>query len=222
MSFEDVPSDPSLADPLPTSPLELIARWLREAQEGRVQRNPGAMTVATLGSDGTPAARVVLCRGFDPEHGYVVFHTNRRSHKGRELAAHARAAAVIHWDALQRQIRMRGPVLESPDEESDAYFDGRPRPAQIAAWASQQSEPIATREALLEKLAEQERRFGGASGGRVPRPPHWGGYRLFLESVELWVGAEGRAHDRVLWQRQLARTGDGYAGSAWTMTRLQP
>ena len=220
--FEDVPKDPSLADPLPASPLELIERWLREAHEGRVQRNPGAMTVATLGPDGSPEARVVLCRGFASEPGYVVFHTNRHSHKGHELAAHGRAAAVIHWDALQRQIRMRGPVLESPDEESDAYFDSRPRPAQIAAWASQQSEPIATREALLDKLAEQERRFGGPEGGRVPRPPHWGGYRLFLESVELWVGAEGRAHDRVLWKRELARAEEGFAGSPWTRTRMQP
>ena len=222
MSFEDVPTDPSLADPLPATPLGLIGRWLDEARDERVQRNPGSMTLATQRPDGSVSARVVLCRGYDAKAGYVVFYTNRHSAKGHDLVHRARAAAVFHWDALQRQIRIEGPVIHSPDSESDDYFSSRPRLAQIAAWASDQSQPIGTREALLERLAEQERRFGGPDAGAVPRPPHWGGYRLFIQRVELWVGAEGRAHDRALWERGLEPAGEGFAGSEWSVSRLQP
>ncbi len=223
MGFEDVPSDPSLADPLPVEPLALLGRWLAEARSGKVQRNPGAMSLATVDEEGRPSLRTVLCRGFDEEAGFVVFYTNRRSQKGRQLAARPRAAAQFHWDALQRQARLEGPVVPSPDEESDAYVAGRPRLAQIAAWASEQSESFASRAALLERLAETARRFGGDDAGPpVPRPPHWGGYRLFPERVELWVGSEGRAHDRARWERPLRSEGAGFAGSPWSLARLQP
>ena len=222
MSFEEVPKDPSLADPLPEEPLALLGRWLEGARSQAVQRNPGAMALATADANGRPSLRTVLCRGFDPKAGFVVFYTNRRSQKGRELAAQPRAAAQFHWDALQRQARLEGPVAPSPDEESDAYFAGRPRPSQIAAWASDQSEPLASRRALLDRLAETAERFGGDAGAPIPRPPHWGGYRLFLERVELWVGSEGRAHDRARWQRVLRPEGRGFVGGPWSLTRLQP
>jgi pyridoxamine 5'-phosphate oxidase len=222
MSFEDIPVDPSLADPLPPSPLALVGRWLEDALEQGAENVASAMTLATLRPDGTPAARVMLCRGYDPEAGYVVFYTNRQSSKGRDLGHLPRAAGVFHWGPLVRQIRVEGPVIESPIEESDGYFAGRPRLAQIAAWASNQSEPVASRDALLERLAEQERRFGGSQGDPLPRPPHWGGYRLFFERVELWVGSMGRAHDRALWVRKLQPTADGFEGSDWAVTRLQP
>lgn len=222
MGFEEVPKDPSLADPLPKEPLALLGRWLDEARSQAVQRNPGAMALATADADGRPSLRTVLCRGFDAETGFVVFYTNRRSQKGRELAARPRAAAQFHWDALQRQARLEGPVVPSPDEESDAYFAGRPRLAQIAAWASDQSEPLASRQALLERLARTAERFGGAAGPSLPRPLHWGGYRLFAERIELWVGAEGRAHDRARWERSLEPEGEGFVGGPWSVTRLQP
>lgn len=218
----DVPQDPSLADPLPESPLPLLERWIDEARLGQVQRNPTAMTVATLGSEGDLSARVVLCRNYDPEQGFVVFYTNRESRKGDALAAHPEAAAVLHWDSLQRQVRIEGPILESPDEESDAYWESRERAAQIAAAASDQSRSVRSREALLERLREAEARFGGTDGPPVPRPAHWGGYRLWIQHVEFWVGAEGRAHDRVLWSRSLEPAEAGFAAGAWQRMRLQP
>jgi pyridoxamine 5'-phosphate oxidase len=220
MTFQDIPADPSLQDPLPASPLGLLRRWLDEAQAKRVQKNPTAMTLATVETDGRPAARVVLCRSYDAEQGYLVFYTNRKSRKGLALADTPYAAAVFHWDALERQVRVEGPVVESPDSESDRYFASRPRPAQISAWASEQSQPIASRREFLARLAEAEARFGGA--GPVARPPHWGGYRVFIERIELWVGAEGRAHDRALWRRELDAVEHGIHGGEWAVTRLQP
>jgi pyridoxamine 5'-phosphate oxidase len=220
--FADVPDDPSLADPLPASPLALLGRWIDEARRGRVQRNPTAMTLATLGPEGDLSARVVLCRHYEPEQGYVVFYSNRESRKGDALAANPRAAAVLHWDALQRQVRLEGPVLPSPDAESDAYWESRERAAQIAAAASDQSRSVPSRQAMLERLREAEVRLGGADGPPVPRPPHWGGYRLWIAHAELWVGADGRAHDRALWSRGLEPAGDGLRGGPWQRMRLQP
>lgn len=211
LHFEEIPADRSLADPLPASPFEVLSRWLDEAFAKRVQANPSAMSLATVGRDGRPSLRIVLCRGLDAEAGTVAFYTSRDSRKGRDLAACSHAAAVFHWDALARQARLEGPVAPLSDAESDAYFEGRPRLSQIAAWASAQSEPLASRETLLEQLRETEARF--PEGQPVPRPPFWGGYRLRAERVELWVGSTGRAHDRALWRRE----GDG-----WTSGRLQP
>jgi len=218
--FEELPTDPSLADPMPPSPLPLLERWLAEARARRVQRNPTAMVLATADADGTPSARVVLCRGFDPERGFLVFYSNRESAKGADLSARPRAAAVFHWDALERQARVAGPVGLSPDAESDAYFAGRPRLSQLAAWASEQSRSVASRRELLELLDRSARRFEGEP---VPRPPFWGGYRLHAERVELWVGSRGRAHDRGLWTRELRDDGaGGLRGGPWSVRRLQP
>lgn len=219
MSFQDVPDDASLADPLPAAPFDLLSQWFDQARENSVVPNPTAMAVATVDANGQPSARMLLCRAMEPAPGYVVFYTNRRSRKGRELTDGAYAAAVFHWDTLRRQVRIEGPVLHSPDTESDEYFTTRPRPSQIAAWASDQSQAIALRSDLLDKLKQYEEQFEGKP---VPRPSHWGGYRLYCERVELWVGAEGRAHDRVLWDRTLTREGIGFTGSPWRSTRLQP
>lgn len=219
--FEDLPTDPSLADPLPGSPLPLLARWLDEAVAGSGTRDPLALSLATVTPDGRPRLRVVLCRGFEPDPGYLVFYTNRRSDKGRELAAHPFAAATFHWDRLQRQVRIEGPVAPSPEAESDGYFASRPRPSQIAAWASEQSRPIASRKALLHRLDEATERFGGTEGPTVPRPAHWGGYRLHIERIEFFVGSEGRAHDRARYTRRLAPDG-APIDSDWRVDRLQP
>jgi pyridoxamine 5'-phosphate oxidase len=219
--FEDLPKDASLADPLPATPWPTFERWLREAETAAMQINPTAITVATVDVDGRPTARMVLCRGQREDPGYIVFYTNRNSRKAWGLCPGAYAAVVFHWDALSRQVRIEGPVLPSPDDESDAYFAGRPRSGQISAWASDQSAPIAARAELLARLAAAERRFG-ASGEPVPRPPYWGGYRVYVESMELWVGSAGRAHDRGYWTRRLARTEGGYRGGPWRVERLQP
>lgn len=219
--FDDLPRDPSLADPLPVSPLPLLTRWLDEAVAGRGTRNPLAISLATVGLDGRPRLRVVLCRGFESDPGHLVFYTNRESDKGRELEAHPFAAASFFWDGMQRQVRIEGPVTLSPDAESDAYFASRPRPSQIAAWASRQSQPIASREALLARLEQETDRLGGPDGAPVPRPPHWGGYRVHFERIEFWVGAEGRAHDRARYTRRLGPDGTILDG-AWQVERLQP
>ncbi len=164
---------------LPAEPWGLFQSWLDEAASKRVQPHPTAMTLALVEPDGRPSARQVICHGVDREQGWLAFYTNRRSRKGRALDAISYAALVFHWDFLKRQVRIEGPVTAMRDAESDAYFASRPLDAQISAWASDQSEPIKSRDALLEKVAASAARFGVQEGqpsdARIPRPPHWGG-----------------------------------------------
>lgn len=215
-----------LPEPLDASPWPMFSEWFQAARERAVQPNPDAMVLATVGDDGRPAARVVLCKHFVPDPGYLVFFTNYQSRKGRELVAHPSAAAVMHWDHLHRQVRIEGPVLKSPEPESDAYFASRPLVSRIGAWASQQSEPLPSRHALIEAVAEVTNRFGiapDAQNGVVPRPPHWGGFRLWPERIELWVEGPNRVHDRAAWTRELEPAGAyAYRGGAWSATRLNP
>ena len=159
-----MPSDLTLPEPLPADPMPLFHEWFREAAARRAQPNPDAMILATTASSGDPSARVVLCKRIDVAAGYVVFFTNYESRKGRELAARPRAAAVLHWDALHRQVRIEGPVVRSPDSESDQYFASRALDSRIAAWASAQSEPLASRESLKQRVREFAARFGIAAG----------------------------------------------------------
>jgi len=205
-----------LPEPLPDSPLPLVARWLAEA--GTIVRSSTAMTLATVDPDGRPSARMVICRGFDPVAGWFVFYTDRESRKGHALAAHPEAALVFHWEALERQIRVEGPVTEAPDADSEAYWNTRPIDARIAAVASDQSRPLASRAALLARVEEITRR----SAGQVPRPSRWGGYRVWVERVELWAGQPARVHDRARWERRLERVSGEFKGGDWRATRLQP
>jgi len=207
---------PPLPEPLPDDPLPLAARWLAEAQQAA--RAAAAMTLATVDPDGRPSARMVICRGFDVEAGWLVFYTDRDSRKGSALEAHPWAALVFHWDAVERQIRIEGPVTAAPEADSDRYWATRPPEARIAAIASDQSRPIASRPAFLARIAEAAQR----AGPELARPARWGGYRVWAERVELWVGQPARAHDRALWTRALEPHGDGYAGGPWSATRLQP
>jgi len=176
------------------------------------------MTLATVDPEGRPSARMVICRGLDVREGWLVFYTDRESAKGRALEVHPYAALVFHWDAHERQVRIAGPVTRSPDPESDTYWNARPRDARIAAAASDQSCPIESRAAFLAKVEREARR----AGDDIPRPKRWGGYRVWAERVELWVGQPARAHDRALWTRALAPSGDGFSGGPWRATRLQP
>ena len=232
----DLLSTAALPDPLPESPMELARAWLDEATRLKVQPNPNAMTLATVAADGRPAARIVLCRGLEVAAGCVTFYTNYTSRKGQELAATERAAVLFHWDTLHRQVRMEGPVTRVPEAENDAYFASRPWQSRVGAWASQQSQPVAQRADLKQELEAQARRFGapveelGGTGGTrdyaVPRPDHWGGYRLWVEDAELWVEAAFRLHDRARWQRTLQATVSAgvssFVGGPWRAARLQP
>jgi pyridoxamine 5'-phosphate oxidase len=207
---------PPLPELLPEDPLPLLEAWLAEA--AAAARNATAMTLATVTADGRPAARMVICRGFDARAGSFVFYTDRESDKGTQLHHTPRAALVFHWDAVERQVRVDGPVTLASDADSDRYWSTRPAEARAAAAASRQSRPIASRAELLTRVAAEARR----GGDRVERPPRWGGYRVWAEHVELWVGQPGRAHDRARWSRELSPAGGDYAGGPWRATRLMP
>lgn len=205
-----------LPEILPADPLPLVSRWLAEAAP--VMKTPTAMALATVGADGRPTARMVICRGFDAAAGWFVFYTDRESGKGQALERNPHAAVVFHWDVLERQIRVEGPVTHASEADSDRYWSTRPLDARVAAAASEQSRPIASRGAFLEKIDATKR----AHGAEIPRPVRWGGYRVWAERVELWVGQPGRAHDRAVWTRALEPTEGGFRGGAWRGTRLQP
>ena len=193
------------ADP---DPLRQFAAWFDQALAAAVPE-PNALTLATVGPDGRPSARVVLLKAFDAA-GFT-FHTNYDGRKGRELVANPHAAMVFFWPELERQVRIEGAVERLSEAESDAYFAGRPRGSQLGAWASRQSEPIADRDTLERRLAEWTRTY---EGKEVPRPPFWGGLRLRPDAIEFWQGRPNRLHDRLLYRKT--------AGGQWEIVRLAP
>ncbi|HET6449196.1 MAG TPA: pyridoxamine 5'-phosphate oxidase [Conexibacter sp.] len=193
---------------LPPDPIALVRRWYDEAQAFGVEQHD-AMTLATATPDGRPSARAVLLKGID-ERGFS-FYTNYESRKGRELDANPHAALVLLWIPLQRQVRVTGRVERLSVAESDIYFSTRPRGSQLGAWASEQSRPLPDRAALERRWAALDERYGGET---VPRPSHWGGYRVEPNEIELWQGRTNRLHDRFLY----TRTPDG----GWTHARLAP
>jgi pyridoxamine 5'-phosphate oxidase len=217
-----------LPEPLPAEPLTLTQAWLAQAWSARNQPNPNAMVLATATTDGRPSARVVLCKDIQPAPGFITFYTNYESRKGRELAANGRAAVVMHWDQMHRQVRIEGAVTKAPETDSDTYFASRALASRIGAWASKQSEPVASRAQLLSAVDAAAKRLGVSdpNAGQdtpVPRPPHWGGYRLWADAVELWVEGDARIHDRARWTRSLAARSDGqFDVGPWHATRLQP
>jgi pyridoxamine 5'-phosphate oxidase len=224
----------TLPDPLPANPLVIAAQWLAQAQADAAQPNPNAMVLATVDDRGYPSARVVLCKEIHPQAGFIVFYTNYRSRKGRELEANPRAAVLFHWDHRHRQVRAEGRIESLSEAENDDYFRSRPWQSRLGAWASEQSQPVESRQALERSVATMARRFGIPYDGPgtpepenvavdVPRPPHWGGYRLCADAVELWVEGQFRIHDRALWTRTLPdRLSGGGGGPSWSATRLQP
>jgi pyridoxamine 5'-phosphate oxidase len=197
--------DEALVDP---SPLPLFTRWFEEAETAQVPE-PSAMTLATARVDGTPSARIVLLRGFD-DRGFV-FYTNYQSRKGDELAGNPRAALVFFWERFQRQIRVEGRVEKVSADESDAYFRMRPFGHQLGACLSPQSRPIPGRLFLEERMDELLQEYAGKE---VPRPPHWGGYRVVPHLVEFWQGRPNRLHDRIRYRR--------VDNGPWTIERLAP
>lgn len=196
---------------LAADPLQQFEHWWDEWL-GTDPFDAAACVIATVDANGQPAARWVLCRGFD-EDGFVVY-TNQLSRKARDLAANPRASVVFGWLELARQVRIEGPVGVVDDATADAYWASRPRGSQIGAWASAQSEPVAGRDELDRQQAEAEDRFGtDEAGPPIPRPPHWGGYRVGIDRIEFWQGQPNRLHDRF----EYTRTPTG-----WNLTRLSP
>lgn len=188
------------------SPFHQFDRWMRQAIDARLPE-PTAMTLATADRDGRPSARIVLLKAFDAAG--AVFYTNFASRKGRELAIRPDAALLFYWAELERQVRIEGTVTKVESEEADAYYSSRPFGSRIGAWASPQSEPIASRQALEERVAAFRQRYEDAP----VRPPHWGGYRLAPVEFEFWQGRSDRLHDRIRYRRQ---------GEEWTIERLAP
>ncbi|HEX7383629.1 MAG TPA: pyridoxamine 5'-phosphate oxidase [Burkholderiaceae bacterium] len=203
-SYERAELDESASDP---DPLRQFERWLDEAIAAQLPE-PNAMTVATVGADGRPSTRPVLIKGCDARG--IVWYTNYESRKGRELALHPYAALQFHWVELERVVRIEGRVGKVDPAESDAYFASRPLDSRIGAWASPQSQVIASRGVLVANAAKVSARYLLAP----PRPPHWGGFRLVPEAWEFWQGRKSRLHDRLRY-----RTDDA---GRWVRERLAP
>lgn len=198
------------ADHAPLSaqdPLSLFAEWLAEAVAKELN-DANAMSLATVDADGTPDVRMVLLKdaGLD---GFV-FYSNLGSAKGRQMAANPKAALLFHWKSLRRQVRVRGTVSAVTQAEADAYWATRARPAQLGAWASEQSQPLPDRLAFEKRIAEFGLKFGL---GKPPRPPHWSGFRITPQSIEFWRDRAFRLHERLVFHRQ---------GEGWTTQRLYP
>lgn len=188
-------------------PIAQFGIWFHEAVEAE-PNNPNAMTLATVSADGRPSARMVLLKDHDAQ-GFV-FYTNFNSQKGQELLANPNASLCFHWKSLGKQVRIEGPAGRVPDSEADAYYASRPRGSRIGAWASEQSQPVASRDVLEARVADLTAKFGADN---IPRPPHWSGFRVVPDRIEFWTDRPDRLHDRQVF----VRTADG-----WSEQRLQP
>ncbi len=197
-----------LEEQVDPDPVAQVRRWLDDAL-GFGIAEPNAMVIATVDADGRPSARTVLLKHLD-ERGFA-FYTNQQSRKGDELAANPRCALVFPWHAMERQVRVEGTADKLSIDEVEAYFHSRPRESQLGAWASQQSQPVPSREELDLQYASYERQF--PEGSEIPVPYFWGGYLVRPDLVELWQGRTGRLHDRLRYRR---------TEMAWTLDRLQP
>jgi pyridoxamine 5'-phosphate oxidase len=203
--YEKDSLDESAVDP---DPIRQFHAWFEQATAAGIAE-PHAMTVATVSPEGRPSARIVLMRGFD-ERGFV-FYTNYQSRKGREIEANPFASLVFFWQPMERQVRVEGRVEFASEAESDEYFRGRPTGSKLGAWVSNQSGVVPGRAALETELEAIRLRF---PVDEIPRPPHWGGYRVVPDSIEFWQGRRSRLHDRLLYRK--APQGD------WRIERLAP
>lgn len=207
LSAEPPPDDVALF--AESAPLELFERWFKEAK-AKEPNDPNGMALATADAAGFPDVRMVLLKGFD-EAGFV-FYSNAESAKGRQLEANPRAAFVMHWKSLRRQVRVRGLIEKVSDADADAYFQSRDRGARLGAWASLQSRPLQGRMTLEKRIAEYTTKYGL---GEVPRPEYWRGYRVVPLAIEFWRDRPFRLHDRLVFTREAT-------GQAWSKSRLYP
>jgi pyridoxamine 5'-phosphate oxidase len=194
------------------NPAQIVKQWLDEAFAARTQQDPHAVALATADPDGRPSVRMVLCNEIDVEAAAFTMYTNIESRKGLAIRAEPRCAMAFHW--ASRQARIEGRADLTPADRCDAYFATRPLEARLGAWASAQSKPIGSRAEILAELDTVSKRFNATrEEDIVPRPPHWGGFTLVADSIELWVSRPGRIHDRAVWRRN---------HTDWVPTRLQP
>jgi pyridoxamine 5'-phosphate oxidase len=208
VNYERAALDESDAE---ADPFRQFRRWFDDAVAAQVPE-PNAMSLASVDAQGRPAVRIVLLKAVD--HRGFTFYTNFRSRKARELELSGRAALLFFWPALERQVRIEGRVEHVDDATADAYWHSRPRLSRIGAWASPQSEPLADRKALEALFAQASVRFPDEE---IPRPPHWGGFRLVPEAFEFWQGRASRLHDRLVYERDIQRK-----DVAWRIGRLAP
>jgi pyridoxamine 5'-phosphate oxidase len=192
---------------LDPDPIVQFQEWFEKVIDADLHE-PNAMIVSTASTDGKPSARTVLLKGYD-ERGFV-FYTNYEGRKANEIEANPMCALLFYWGELERQVRIEGRASRLSGDESDAYFEGRPRGSRLGAWASEQSRPVEDRSVLEERVKALEAQY---EGREIPRPPFWGGYRVEPDTIEFWQGRENRLHDRLVYRRE-----DG----AWRIERLQP
>lgn len=217
----------------PGDPLAIVGEWFDEAIRQAVQRHPNAMTLATVDTESRPSARVVLIKNLSTTEGYATFYSHYESRKSLELDNNPHAAGVLHWDRQGRQVRFEGRVVRCPDDESDAYFATRPTGSQLNAWVSEQSRPLSDMDELERRATDKAQDLGltadftdrkaAQSVVHIPRPPFWGGYRLWFTAVELWSEGKDRFHERLRYERALtAMDAYAFATGPWSHQRLQP
>ena len=214
-----------LPDKLPNNPMHIAYDWFNEALKVKDQPNPDAMSLATMDNH-RPSVRMVLCKSFVPDPGYIVIYTNYQSQKVQEISLNSNVSLVFHWDHLGKQIRIDGIAVRSPVEESDKYFNTRSQGSQISAWGSDQSQLIESRDALKEQIENRATKLGLSKNKnkiKIERPSYWGGIRIWASKIELWLEGQDRIHDRAMWTREIKKNIDNqFMVSNWIGCRLQP
>ena len=211
------------------NPMEVLKNWIKEVSDDKKQHNPNCFSIATTDQEGASNVRMVLCKEINITDGYIVFYTNYNSNKASELDFQSECSGVFHWDNYGYQVRFKGYAIKSPKNESDDYFYSRSLGSQVSAWASDQSKCISDREelnkqfdAVLKKFSIEKNQIS-ANDKKLPRPPFWGGYRIWIHQLEIWLNQHDRFHDRILFQRNLSFKNDQYITTQdWRKKRLQP
>ena len=211
------------------NPVLILKEWMDEVAQSKIQPNPNSMSISTIDANGRPNSRMVLCKEINEELGYLVFYTNYQSNKSKEIGVNNECSGLFHWDTFGYQVRVRGIIVKSPEAESDNYFATRDIGSQLSAWASHQSQIVEDRESLDNQFQQAMDKFNvkeselESSEINIPRPEFWGGYRIWISEIELWLNQKDRFHDRLSFKRKLATTSSGFETSNdWVIKRLQP